>query len=86
MYDSLAKIDLHLFSLYTHTHTYIKLLFFLPFLEPHLRHMEIPRVRVELELQLLAYATATPDASLFCHLHHSSRQPQDLEPTGQGWD
>ena len=28
------------------------------FLWPHLRHMEVPRLGVELELQLLAYATA----------------------------
>ena len=26
---------------------------------PHLRHMEVPRLGVELELYLLAYATAT---------------------------
>ena len=39
--------------------------------------MEIPRLRVKSELQLLAYATvtATPDPShIFCHLHHSSHQ------------
>ena len=29
------------------------------FLWPHLQHMEFPRLVVELELQLLAYATAT---------------------------
>ena len=29
------------------------------FLGPHPQHMEVPRLRVELELQLLAYATAT---------------------------
>ena len=29
------------------------------FLGPHLRHKEIPRVGVKLELQLLAYTTAT---------------------------
>ena len=35
------------------------------FLGPHLRHMEIPRLGVELELQLPDYATATtmPDLS-----------------------
>ena len=45
------------------------------FLGPHLRHMEIPRLGVEPELQLLAYttATATPDASCVCDLHHSSQ-------------
>ena len=29
------------------------------FLGPHLQHMDIPRLGVELELQLLAYTTAT---------------------------
>ena len=29
------------------------------FLGPHLRHMEVPRLGVESELQLLAYTTAT---------------------------
>ena len=29
------------------------------FLGPHLQHMEVPRLGVELELQLLAYTTAT---------------------------
>ena len=31
----------------------------LPFLGPHLQHMEVPRLGVKLELQLLTYATAT---------------------------
>ena len=31
---------------------------FVCFLGPHLRHMEISRLGVELELQLLAYTTA----------------------------
>ena len=36
--------------------------------------MEVPRLGVELELQLPAYATATamPDPSHICDLHHSS--------------
>jgi len=36
--------------------------------------MEVPRLRVELELQLLAYTTATEtwDPSCICDLHHSS--------------
>ena len=35
--------------------------------------MEVPRLGVELELQLLAYTTAiaTPDLSTICDLHHS---------------
>ena len=33
---------------------YIKLIYIYSFLGPHLRHMEVPRLGVELELQLLA--------------------------------
>ena len=38
--------------------------------------MEVPRLGVDLELQLLAYATAIAmgDPSHVCDLHHSSRQ------------
>ena len=44
--------------------------------------MEVPRLGVELELQLLAYttATATRDPSHICALHHSSQQHQILNP------
>ena len=42
--------------------------------------MEVPRLGVELELHLLAYATATatPDLSRICDLHDSSWQSQIL--------
>ena len=52
------------------------LFYFSFFLWPHLWHMEVPRLGVELELQLLATATATamPDLSHICKLHHSSQQ------------
>ena len=45
------------------------------FLGLHLGHMEVPRLEVESELQLLAYttATATSDLSYNQDLHHSSR-------------
>ena len=38
--------------------------------------MEVPRLGVESELQLQAYttATATPDPSHICDLHHSLQQ------------
>ena len=44
------------------------------FLGPYLQHMEVPRLGVESEFKLLAYATATavPDLSHICDLHHSS--------------
>ena len=44
----------------------------------HLQHMEVPRLGVQSELQLLTYATATEmqDLGLICDLHHSSGQRQ----------
>ena len=51
-----------------------------PFLWPHVQHMEVPRLGVKLELQLLGFtiATATRDPSCVCNLHHSSGQCQIL--------
>ena len=46
--------------------------YFLFFLGPHLWHMEVPRLGVESQLQLPAYATATQDPSHVFALHHSS--------------
>ena len=50
--------------------------------------MEVPRLGVELKLQLLAYttATATQDLSHVCDLHHSSRQHQILNPLSEARD
>ena len=47
--------------------------------------MEVPRLGVELELQPLGYATATatPDSSRDCNLHHSSWQLQILNPLSE---
>ena len=44
--------------------------------------MEVPRLGVELELQLLSYTTNTamPDPSCVCDLHHSPQQHQILNP------
>ena len=44
--------------------------------------MEVPRLGVKSELQLLAYTTATStwDQSHICNLHHSSRQQWILKP------
>ena len=49
-------------------------LFCFSFLGPHLSHMEVSRLGVQSELQLLAYATATSDLSQVCDPHHRSRQ------------
>ena len=51
---------------------------FFCFLGPHLQH--IPMLGVELELQLLATATATEDPSRVCDLHCSSQQYRILSP------
>ena len=53
-----------------------------------MQDMEVPRLGVELELQLLAYttATATQDPSPICNLRHSSRQCWILNPLSEGRD
>ena len=55
-------------------------IFFSFFLQLHLQHVEVPRLGVNMELQLPAYttATATPDLSHICHLHHSYRNARSL--------
>ena len=62
--------------------------FFLLFLGPLPRHMEVPRLGVESELQLLAYTTATamPDPSHVWDLHHSSWQRRILNPLSEAGD
>ena len=52
------------------------------FFRAPLRHMEVPRIGVESELHLLAHTTATamPDPSHVCNLHHSSWQCWILNP------
>ena len=50
--------------------------------------MEVPRLGVQLELQLPAYttATATPDLSYACILHYSSQQRWILNPLSEAKD
>ena len=57
-------------------------LFVFAFLGLHLRHMEIPRLGVKMELQLPAYTTAIAKRNLscICDPHHSSQQCQILNP------
>ena len=49
---------------------------------------EVSRLGVESELQLLAYTTATamPDPSHVCNLHHSSWQQGILNPLSEATD
>ena len=58
------------------------------FLGPHLQHIEVAGLGVESELQPPAYATATamPDPSRSCELHHSSWQHWILNPLSEGRD
>ena len=60
--------------------------FFFCFLGLHPRHMEVPRLGVKLELQLLAYttATATQDLSHVCDLYHSSQHCWIVNPLRPG--
>ena len=62
--------------------------FFFVFLGPHLRHMEVPRLGGESELQLLANVTATakPYLSHVCDLFHSSRQHWIFNPLSEARD
>ena len=56
------------------------------FLRPPLKwHVEVPRLGVESELQLVAYTTATAmmDPSHLCGLHHSFWQRQILDPLSE---
>ena len=50
--------------------------------------MEVPRLGVESELQLLGYTTTTAmqDLSLICDLYHSSCQCQILNPLNKARD
>ena len=59
-----------------------------PFLGPHLQCMEVSRIAVVLEQQLLAYTTAmtTPDLSRICDLHHSLKQCWILNPLNRARD
>ena len=66
----------------------VKWCLFLFFLGPHVWHMEVPRLGVESQLQLLAYttATATQDQSPICDVHHISQQRQILNPLSEAKD
>ena len=54
----------------------------------HPWHMEVSRLGVKLELQLLAYATsmATPDWSCICELHGSFQHCRILNPLSEASD
>ena len=61
---------------------------FFSFLGLHVRHMEVPKLGVQSELQLLAYTTvtATQEPSHVCDRHPSSRQCRILNPLSEAKD
>ena len=63
---------------------------FFVFLGPRPRHLEVPRLGVQTELEMAAdttaTATATPDLSHVCNLHHSSWQCRILNPLSEARD
>ena len=66
----------------------IPFFFFFCFLGLHVWHVEVPRLGFELELQLLAYTTATAmqDLGQICNLHHRSQQHWILNPLSEARD
>ena len=64
-------------------------LFVFCFLGPHLRHMEFPRLGVQLDLQLPAYVTATTTSDpsrVSTYIYHGSRQHRNLNPLSDARD
>ena len=55
------------------------------FVGPHPCHVEIPKLGIKSELQLLAFTTATPELSFIGNLH-GSRQRQILNPLSKASD
>ena len=69
-------------KVFSYVSFFLSFFFFFFLLTPHLRHMEVPRLGVESELQLWAYTTATAvlDPSYICDLpctlqHHLILKP-----------
>ena len=62
--------------------------FFSVFLGPHLGHMEVPKLGIELELQLQAFAATTEmqDRSRVGDKHYSSWERQILNPLSEARD
>ena len=67
---------------------FVCLFFVSAFQGQHLWHMEVPRIRVESELQLPAYpiATAMPNIGRICNLYHISLQCWIFNPLSKARD
>ena len=83
--ENLVKSEYHVPNLSCSIFSF--LFFSFCFLGPHLWYMEVPRLGVELELQLPAYtiATATWHLRCLCDLHHSSWQLWIPDPLSEDW-
>ena len=86
--QSLRLLTNILFLIIFYAHVFVLgFLFIFCFLGTHLWHIEVHRLGIKSELQLLAYATATAthDLSCICNLYHTSQQCWILNPEqGQG--
>ena len=87
------KKSLNLFPVVTNqavvnSDSFVLVFFCLCFSVPHSQHMRVPRLGVQWELQLPAYATATatPDPCHVCNLHHNSRQCEILNLLSEAKD
>ena len=82
--------QIHFFCAMTGTPLFFILFLFFCFLGWHLRYMEVSRLGVTSELQLLAYTTATattmPDLRSVCDLPHNSWQCQILNTLSKAKD
>ena len=87
-FERLKEVIIGLFSDFLRLGNIFLFVGWLVFLGLYLRHMEVPKLWVELESQLLAYTTATamPNLSQVCNLHHSSQQPWILTPLTEARD
>ena len=80
-------MNIYLF-IYSFILSFVFIIIVFCFLGLHPQHMKVPRLGVQLELQLPTYttATATPDPSLVFDLYHSSRQRWMLNPLSKARD
>ena len=80
------KVDEH--SIQGSTEIVMFLFSFIFFFQLHLQYMAVPKLRVELKLQLPAYTTATamPDSGCICDLRCSLQQCRILNPLSKARD
>ena len=87
-HKSTTELYYFLFFFFKKISLFVYLFIYSVFLGPHSWHMEVPRLGIQLELQLLACTTATaiPDPSCVCDLRHSSRQCRTFSPLSKARD